>query len=127
MGERRIGVAFADGTVAIAVPLLTIPVDGTERRFISELCAERHITDVVVGRPRNQSGAPTAQTAWVETKVHELLAGIDVTVHFQDESLTSAVAEARLKASTRSYERADIDREAATIILQDFLDGRQKG
>ena len=41
---------------------------------------------------------------------------------FQDESLTSVMAEERLKSSKKRYERGDIDAEAAAIILQDFLE-----
>ena len=41
---------------------------------------------------------------------------------FQDESLTSVMAEDRLKASGKPYEKGDIDAMAATIILQDYLE-----
>lgn len=122
VGERRIGVAYADSSVPIAVPLLTLTVDGTERDKLHDLIRERSISHVIIGQPRNQSGAPTAQTAVVRAAAEKLLHGQAVTIHYQDESLTSVTAEEHLKASRLPYEKADIDKHAAAIILQDFLD-----
>ena len=41
---------------------------------------------------------------------------------FQDESLTSVIAEQQLLSYKRPYTKADIDAQAATIILQDYLE-----
>lgn len=120
VGERRIGVAVGDTGVRIAVPLDTIEVDGTELQRIAELYLKQNATAIVVGYPRNQSGEPTAQTAYVEQfadQVKEFAAVI-----FQDESLTSVLAEQQLSASKRPYAKADIDAQAAALILQDFLE-----
>jgi uncharacterized YceG family protein len=48
-------------------------------------------------------------------------------IRFQDESLTSVEAEERLKARKKHYEKGEIDAEAATIILQDFLENLNNG
>jgi len=122
MGEQRIGVAFADGIVPIAVPLLTINVDGTERDQLQKIMQEKAITDVIVGLPRNQSGDITAQTMRVQQMVYSLLDIYALPIHYQDESVTSIQAEERLKSRGKAYQKGDIDREAATIILQDYLD-----
>lgn len=124
VGERRIGVAYCDGVVTIAVPLLTLDVDGSEKAKLQEILKDKAITDVVIGRPRNQSGESTAQTAYVEKVADQLLEGTNVQVHWQDESLTSVLAEERLQTQTKNYEKADIDKQAAAIILQDFLEDR---
>ena len=47
---------------------------------------------------------------------------MDVDVVFQDESLTSVIAEERLKSFRRPYTKEDIDAEAASIILQDYIE-----
>jgi putative Holliday junction resolvase len=122
VGEKRIGVAYADDAVRIAIGLTTLSVNGTERTKLHEIVTDKHITDIIVGHPRNQSGEPTAQTRFVENMVRDLLHGFPVAVHYQDESLTSVVAEERLKALRMPYDKADIDRESAVIILQDFLE-----
>jgi putative Holliday junction resolvase len=122
IGEVRIGVATADDVVRIAVPYDTIAMDeATFRKDIVDLVVANNITTVVIGYPRNQSGEPTAQTAYVEQQASEL-ADIDAEVVFQDESLTSVMAEERLKSRSQAYDKAAIDAEAAAIILQDYLE-----
>lgn len=121
VGEKRIGVAVADGSVRIAVPYDTFLNDGTAVERISELVLTEGADTVVVGYPRNQSGEATAQTAYVEAFV-ELLSDLDATIKFQDESLTSVMAEERLKAQKAPYEKGDIDAMAASIILQDYIE-----
>ena len=121
IGERRIGVAKGDTGIRIAIPLLTLVVDGTELDRIKKLVADEKIDVLVIGYPRNQSGEATAQTQYVEA-IASQLDGVAPRLVFQDESLTSVVAEQRLKASGRPYEKGDIDAEAASLILQDYLE-----
>lgn len=121
VGEKRIGVALADTGVRIAVPYDTIEVDGDEVKNIIELVEREQASIVVVGYPRNQSGLPTLQTAFVERFV-ERLEDLDAEIVFQDESLTSVIAEDQLKAHKRPYTKGDIDAQAAAIILQDYIE-----
>lgn len=120
VGTKRIGVAAADTAVPIAVPLTTLPVDGTELDELGKIIQERSVEKVIVGYPRNQSGDATEQTALTEAFAKKVVAFADVV--FQDESLTSVMAEQRLKNSGKPYERGDIDSLAAAIILQDYLE-----
>jgi putative Holliday junction resolvase len=121
IGERRIGVARGDTGVRLAIPLTTLVVDGTELARIKQLIADERAEVLVVGYPRNQSGEATAQTHYVES-VAAQLEGTAAKLVFQDESLTSVMAEQRLKARGGRYEKGDIDAEAAAIILQDYLE-----
>lgn len=121
VGEKRIGVAVADSSVRIAVPYETIEADGTEIESINKLIDQQNSDVLVIGFPRNQSGEATAQSSYVEEFVSRLdTTGLEVV--FQDESLTSVLAEERLKVHDRPYSKADIDAQAATIILQDYLE-----
>lgn len=123
IGEVRIGVAMADDTVRIAVPYDTIAMDEARfRQDVAQLVAQHTITTLVIGYPRNQSGEATQQTEYVERMAAQLH-DIDATVVFQDESLTSRLAEDRLRARGGAYTKADIDAEAAAIILQDYIEG----
>lgn len=121
VGEKRIGVALADTSVRIAVPYDTIEVDGTEVVSIIELIERESIDIVVVGYPRNQMGLATAQTAKVKQFMQQF-SHIDADIVYQDESLTSVMAEERLKAHKRPYAKGDIDAQAAAIILQDYIE-----
>jgi putative Holliday junction resolvase len=123
VGERRIGVARGDSAVRIAVPLETIDVtDGQELQRIARLAELEHADALIIGYPRNQSGEPTAQTAYVEAFVGRLQTVGALPIIFQDESLTSVIAEQRLQAHNRPYKKGDIDMHAAAIILQDYLE-----
>ena len=121
VGEKRIGVAIADTGVRIAVPIATLEVDGTEVSKIAEAVLREGATTLVLGYPRNQQGEATEQTAFVE-RFAEQLTDIPAQVVYQDESLTSVMAEQRLKSYGRPYEKGDIDAQAAAIILQDFVE-----
>lgn len=121
VGERRIGVAVGDDMVKIAVPLDTIEVDGKELERIARLVIDQHVDTVVIGYPRNQSGETTSQTEYVEQFARQL-ADIAPRLVFQDESLTSVLAEQQLKSYGRSYTKGDIDAQAAAIILHDYLE-----
>lgn len=122
VGERRIGVAVGDSSLKMAWPHSTIIVDGQEAQRLSDILESEQITDIVVGRPRNQRGEPTGQTKSVESFAHRVLANNKLPVHWQDESVTSVMAEERLQASGKTYSKEDIDAQAAAIILQDFLE-----
>lgn len=122
IGSVRIGVAVADTSVKIAIPYETIPMDENNfRRDVADLIQKTAAQVVVVGYPRNQSGEDTAQTTYARDKA-AFLKDLDVEVAFQDESLTSVIAEQRLKQRGGSYEKSDIDKEAAAIILQDYME-----
>lgn len=123
VGEKRIGVAVGDNSVRIAVPFETIDVDGDEIESISKIIARENAEILVVGYPRNQSGEATKQTKFVEDFAYKLLEK-GYKIEFQDESLTSVIAEQRLMAHKRPYSKADIDAQAAAIILQDFIESR---
>lgn len=130
IGSKRIGVAVADTSVRIAVPHSTVVTDGTEFAQIARIMRMESANHLVVGLPRNSQGEETAQSAVVRSFIkafQDYLVKHDVErpmVKFQDESLTSVKAEENLALNKRKKNRAkgEVDREAATLILQDFLD-----
>ncbi len=125
IGEKRIGVAVADLDVRIALPVETIAMnESTFREDIARLVTKYEASEIIVGYPRNQSGEPTAQTSYVESFADQL-DDLDAAVKFQDESLTSVIAEQRLKAKGGPVQKGDIDAEAAAIILNDYLEQRR--
>jgi putative Holliday junction resolvase len=121
VGEKRIGVAVADASVRIAVAFDTIEVDGQELSKIAEIVIREGAKTIVVGYPRNQQGETTAQTSYVERFAAQL-EDIAEEIIFQDESLTSVMAENRLIAMKKPYTKGDIDAQAAAIILEDYME-----
>ena len=121
VGEKRIGMAMADTAVRIAVPFGWLEHTETILTDLAEVLLRHEIDVIVVGYPRNQSGEPTKQTAYVEEFVKTIAElDIDAEIVYQDESLTSVQAEARL--GTRIKNKGEIDAEAASIILQDYME-----
>ncbi len=125
VGEKRIGVAVGDSAVHIAVPFETVEVDGTEIEAIANIILTENAQTVIIGYPRNQAGEETAQTEYVKVFARRL-EDIASEIIFQDESLTSVLAEQLLISYKRPYKKGDIDAQAAALILQDYLD-RQYG
>ena len=123
VGEKRIGVAKVDSNVKIAIPISTIEVNGNEFQEIARLTRLYNTNAIVLGLPRSNEGNETAQSLYVRNFAKTLTEKIpSVKINFQDESLTSVEAEKRLKARKKSYEKGEIDAEAASIILQDFIE-----
>jgi putative Holliday junction resolvase len=123
VGEKRIGVAVADMSVRIAVAFDTIIVDGDELNKIAAIMIREGAKTLVIGYPRNQQGETTAQTAYVERFATQL-GEVAQEIVFQDESLTSVMAENRLIAMKRPYTKGDIDAQAAAIILEDYMESQ---
>lgn len=121
VGEKRIGVAIADNQIKIAIPYKTVDVDGSELVKIADIYKSQKAEVIVVGYPRNQSGESTAQTEFVK-KFSTKLSDISENIVFQDESLTSVMAEQQLKDHNRPYSKGDIDALAAALILKDYLE-----
>lgn len=122
IGGHRIGVAIGDGGLRMAWPHGVLTVDGTEVAELAKLIKDQSVQAVVVGRPRNQRGEATNQTTEVENYVERVVKPLGLPLHWQDESVTSVMAEERLKTAGKPYAKGDVDAEAAAIILQDFLE-----
>lgn len=121
IGGRRIGVAKGDTVLRIAHPYETVVVDGSEFTKLEAIIKDVEPEKIVVGFPRNQSGEATAQTQDVQAFA-EQLKRFGIPIVFQDESLTSVIAEQRLIETAKPYTKEMIDAEAAAIILQDYLE-----
>jgi putative holliday junction resolvase len=118
-GHKRIGIATADSEAKLATPLGAVG----SHELADLIQREGPFEAVVVGLPRGLDGQETAQTLAVRRFTDDVLGrthGVDPV--FQDEAGTSGVAEDRLAESGKPYTKADIDAEAAAIILQDYLD-----
>ena len=123
VGEKRIGVAKADSGTRIAVPVGFVNVDGNEWQEIAKIASLNNTKSFVLGLPRSNEGNETKQSLYVRNFAKTLTEKIPgARVRFQDESFTSVVAEERLKARKKKYEKGEIDAEASAIILQDFME-----
>jgi len=126
-GERRLGLAYGDD-IGVATPLPALVFADPVRQWagIAAVLKERSITDVVLGHPLNMDGSSGPKAREVEGFARRIHEEFGVAVHLVDERLTSYEAESTILPSRRRAVRRSglVDSRAATIILQDFLDGR---
>jgi len=129
-GERRIGVAVGETSTRIANPIGAIDAPGNDARFaaIGRLVDEWQPAGFVVGRPRHSDESEHAIAKLAEKFGRRLEARYHLPVEYVDETLTSAVAEAELRATrTRPSRKSDVDALAAMLILQSYLDSLGAG
>ena len=125
LGDARIGVAISDDARRMAVPLGTVRTGApTDVRAIAELVREHAVTLIVVGHPLLLSGKAGQRAHHAERFAAALTGLLDVPVLLQDERLSTVEAERALRESGTSGRdrRRMIDRSAATVILQAWLD-----
>ncbi|MDE2773527.1 MAG: Holliday junction resolvase RuvX [Gemmatimonadota bacterium] len=130
-GERRTGVALSDPTGTLASPLQTIrrrPGQRLPVTALESLARVHNVTAIVVGVPLSLRGADTEWTRRVRTAGEELARRLQVPVGFVDERFTSVQAERAIRAAGHTLgepeHRARVDRVAAAVILQTWLDRR---
>ncbi len=133
LGARRVGVAVSDSDGTLASPYVVIERSGDVGRDhaeIARIVTEVGASTVVVGLPLSLDGreGPAARAARAEA---DLLAGsVDVPVETHDERLTSVSAGQSLarsglrRGARREARRRSVDKVAAAIMLQSWLDSR---
>jgi putative Holliday junction resolvase len=133
VGQTTIGVAITDEAGICAHPHRVIDRSGTDSDVsaIQTLVAELGVTDVVIGMPYELSGRVGFRARRVEELARALRAALPAATKFhdQDERFTTAEAERVLIDAdvSRAKRREVIDQQAATLILQAWLDARASG
>jgi len=132
VGDKRIGVALSDELGITANGLKTIERIGIKKdtSAIIDLIKEYNCTALVIGLPLNLDGSDSIQT----TKVREFYQKMsnklksfglgDVDLQYQDERFTTKIAESVLiEGDVRRNKRKEvIDKQAAVVILQSYLE-----
>ncbi len=122
------GVAVSDEFGTIALPLDFIPAEPADEFLVKvkELIAEKNITQVIVGMPRNLNGTYGTAAEKVRVFVKVLERCIGLPVRTWDERLTSAQANRVMIESgvRRDRRKLNVDSMAAAILLQSFLDSQ---
>lgn len=129
VGSKRIGVAGCDGLGLMATGLTTIERTSFERdvQQLREWVEQREVKLLVVGLPYASDGTIGLQARQIQKFAKRLAKALQLPVEYIDERLTSVEAEELIKAENRlvSRNKGLIDRKAAAIILQEWLDNRR--
>ena len=124
-GSKRVGLALSDRLNLIASPYKTLNYI-SEKELIAQLKSivyENNIEIFVLGLPINMKGEDTIQTKKVRN-FKKLLSGLGLPVIYEDERLSSISAKNSLVLQNikTGHNKGAIDRTAAAIILQQYLD-----
>lgn len=122
VGSVRVGVSRANSIARIAEPLTTLLQSKTIYEDIKQLVSEHNAQMIVVGLPQNVLAEDTAQTRYVRDFIKRLPVQPHIKVVFQDEATSSIRAEKLLSSRKKPFSKSDVDAEAATLILQDYMD-----
>lgn len=128
VGSKTIGMAISDPLGITAQGLKTIRRSNKRVDFeqLAGVVREYEVSEIVVGYPLRLSGAEGTQSAKIQSFADDLRKVFRLPVHLWDERLTTRQADRLLRDARLSIRKRGqaIDRLAATLILQNWLDAR---
>jgi putative Holliday junction resolvase len=128
LGKKRIGVAVSDELQMTARGVEVITLTNREKLFadVKNLCEDFDAIALVIGLPLNFDGTESPGATEARLLAAEFEKNLTIPVFLQDERLTSHEAEENLREQGYDWREIKklVDKEAAAIILRDFLAGR---
>ena len=135
-GTKRIGTAVSDENGTIAFPKEIILNNEDTFKILGEIFKKEKISEIVVGESVDFSGKVNALSARIEVFILELREKFKLPVHKQKEFLTSVEARrygslkdlnlSQARGKVKQIKRGRVDASAAALILQRYLDKRNK-
>ncbi len=120
-GKKKVGVAISDDGGELAFPCMVVENNKNLLIEIKQACKELKISEIVMGNSLDQNGKPNPIMKDARAFAVELENTLDLPLHFEKEFMTTMHARA-------SQEGKDVvDDSAAALILQRFLDRKNKG
>lgn len=129
VGSKTIGVAVSDPLGITAQGLPTIRRQNKRLDFdqLERIIRHYQVAEIVVGYPLRMSGAEGIQAEKMQLFAEALRRRFQLPVHLWDERLTSAQANRFLRETELSIKRRGkvVDRLAATLILENWMESRK--
>jgi putative Holliday junction resolvase len=125
-GDARIGIALSDPTAFLSSPLCVLDSTNAGLDQIVALITEHQVDKIVVGLPRNMDGSYGSATEKVRSFIEKLKTRTGVPVFEWDERLSTVSAHNALREAGLNGKRRKgvVDKVAAQIILQNYLDAQ---
>lgn len=127
-GSKRVGLALSDPSGTIAQPLATVQAEPHETlvKRLADIAREKEAERIVVGLPRRMDGSYGPEAKSARELASQLRKESRLPIDLVDERLTTVAAERSLLEGNvrRAARRESVDRVAATLLLQSFLDGK---
>lgn len=131
LGERRIGIAISDlmGIIANGLETYTRKDIQSDCKYIANIVDNNNVKEIVLGLPKNMDGTCGPRVEKTYAFAEELKKYTNAKIVYYDERLTTVAAEKVLISADVSREKRKtvIDKMAATIILQDYLNFNKRG
>ena len=128
-GDKRIGVSLSDPLRLIASPHTVLKNEGISKllKDLKRIINEKTIDTIVIGLPINLKGNDTSQTLKVR-RLKSQIETLNVKIFFEDERLSSSMAKKSMiiQRIKTGQNKSMVDKRAASIILQQFLNKRNK-
>ena len=128
VGNKTVGVAVSDALLLTAQPRPTLRRKNlkSDIEAIRQIAVENEVHQIVVGQPLHMDGKQSIQSIKVSHFGDQLQRALDLPVVYWDERLTSFAAEQHLEEMGLKWRqrREHVDKIAAMIILQDYLDSQ---
>ena len=129
-GEKRIGLAVTDPLNIFAYPLLTLANDSKFWQNILEIISEYSVIRIVLGYPLKENGEESTSSKMVMLFKEELEKRLAIHVELVDERYSSEIARQRIINSVSSKkkrrDKSLLDKNAAAVILEDYLISHKK-
>ncbi|WP_054949111.1 Holliday junction resolvase RuvX [Numidum massiliense] len=130
VGEKTIGVALSDGLglTAQGVEVIRRASRAQDIARLQELIEANDVSQIVVGLPKNMDGSIGARAQTCQSFALEMEKALGLPVILWDERLTTVAAERTLLSAdvSRKKRKQVIDKLAASLILQAFLDAQRR-
>jgi putative Holliday junction resolvase len=131
-GSKRVGIALSDEGGSLAFPETILANDLSLVESVKTLCIDHSVAAIVLGESHDLSGKPNKIMGSIEEFKRNLEAELDVPIYFQKEFMTTVEARGRAHKEvntarkTPQQKSAPADAKAAALILQRFLDKKNK-
>ncbi|MGY8652436.1 MAG: Holliday junction resolvase RuvX [Verrucomicrobiia bacterium] len=127
-GTKRMGIALSDELMMIAQPfefILAKPIESFLDR-LKEIIRDKEVERIVIGMPLHMNGSHGLAAEKVDALIKKLKETVDLPITTWDERLSSVEANRILIAGnvSRKKRKEKVDKTAAAIILQSYLDSQ---
>lgn len=131
-GSKRIGLSISDEGGNMAFPYKVIKNDLTVIDTIHNICGQEDVSAIVIGESIDVSGSHNKIMGSIEEFKRNLEAELDLPIYFEKEFMTSVYSSIQKSKNifsakkTKSINKEKNDSQAATLILQRFLDRKNQ-
>jgi putative Holliday junction resolvase len=125
-GQKRVGLALSDPLRIFAYPFKTLINDANFLNTLTSILTENSVSIILLGYPLKENGERSSSTVLVEKFMDELKNITSLPIILRDERYTSEMAKTRIIESVpgrkKRRDKGLVDRNAASILLQEYLE-----